>query len=357
MTNTTILDLELTLASAVKAARAREIQATSNHIDAIAEALIPESSSSSERETYVARLEFSRAAYGLIDVLLEQERLLRAKALRSALDANVLEEQVAKLWEQASLYNSFQLLVHLRSRKSKSPVFTLTLRARRGEFGDPEAADFDIDRYEVMHDEAYDKEAFWGGDQEVDQLTLFFNATRALPRNSIRALLSDADSMLRAICSDERLASKGRFIAITSLRSSLSAEASASHPDFDQIFENRLRQGVGAGLVTYDLQSWREQWVSNRDGALQVELAPIPTDADAYSDEVMALVDRWIYDQDGSDDLDEHFIDEDMVPEGFYDMGWDVDERMAELVGDMTQADPEAPAEGDVVSIESAKAS
>lgn len=57
----------------------------------------------------------------------------------------------------------------------------------------------------------------WNGEQEVDMLTLFFNATDKLPVNSMRTLVGNSDKALRAMGGAEKMLASVYGIAITAM--------------------------------------------------------------------------------------------------------------------------------------------
>ena len=57
----------------------------------------------------------------------------------------------------------------------------------------------------------------WDGADEADIMTLYSNATAKLPRNSMRTMVSNADSSLRAMGGAEKMISSVYGIAITAM--------------------------------------------------------------------------------------------------------------------------------------------
>lgn len=57
----------------------------------------------------------------------------------------------------------------------------------------------------------------WEDKPEIDLLTLFFNATDALPTNSMRRLVSNANNALRAIAGADKMLASVYGIAITAM--------------------------------------------------------------------------------------------------------------------------------------------
>lgn len=160
----------------------------------------------------IANNAFKRAAYGLIDYYLEEERELRLYAQQTKMPLKVLETKVDQLWSRVTLYNCYQLFVQLTSKKLKNPTLEFNQKYKAGEFNNiPE------EEYEKLLTETEEKALLWENKPEVDLLTLFFNATNTLPKNQMRTLVGNADNALRSIGGAEKMLSSVYGIAITAM--------------------------------------------------------------------------------------------------------------------------------------------
>lgn len=137
---------------------------------------------------------FKRAAYGLIDYYLEEEKELRQKAERTHMDETVLETKLDEMWGRVTLYNTYQLFVQLTSKKMKNPAVEFTKKAKAGEF-----EDMSDEEYKEKLAEVEQQSKLWEDKPEIDLLTLYFNATDALPTNSMRKLVSNANNSLKSM--------------------------------------------------------------------------------------------------------------------------------------------------------------
>lgn len=153
-----------------------------------------------------------RAAYGLIDYYLEEEKEMRLRAERTGMDEKVLETKLDMMWGKVTLYNAYQLFVQLTSKKVKNPSVEFTKDAKAGKYDDLSTDEFDQKLAEV---ESLAK--LWEDKPEADMLTLFFNATDALPMNSMRRLVSNANNALRSMAGAEKMMSSVYGIAITAM--------------------------------------------------------------------------------------------------------------------------------------------
>lgn len=208
-------DIYNPLEMAAQAARAGDITKCAMYVENIADVFFPVDGGDDPVWPNAANNAFKRAAYGLIDFYLEEERELRAYALRTGMDPKVLDGMLDERWGKVTLYNCYQLFVQLTSKKVKNPVKQLKSRYDSGEFGTAE--DFDEAAFEEAEKEAEAKDFMWDGADEIDQLTLYFNATQALPRNSLRDLVANADNALRAMGAAEKMLASVYGIAITAM--------------------------------------------------------------------------------------------------------------------------------------------
>lgn len=155
---------------------------------------------------------FKRAAYGLIDYYLEEEKELRLRAERTGMDEKILETQLDTMWGKVTLYNVYQLFVQLTSKKMKNPAIEFTKKAKSGAFDNMTDEDYQDALAKVEQ-----QSKLWEDKPEIDLLTLFFNATDALPTNSMRRLVSNANNALRAIAGADKMLASVYGIAITAM--------------------------------------------------------------------------------------------------------------------------------------------
>lgn len=210
-------DIYNPLGMAAEAAREGDSTKCALYVENIADVFFPLDGGDDPVWPNAANNAFKRAAYGLIDFYLEEERELRAYAERTQMDPKVLETKLDEKWGKVTLYNCYQLFVQLSAKKLKNPVKALEERAKAGEFGDPQSADFRDEEYEAERSEAQRKVFMWEDKPEIDMLTLFFNATQGLPQNSMRTLVGDADNALRAMGAAEKMLASVYGIAITAM--------------------------------------------------------------------------------------------------------------------------------------------
>ena len=152
----------------------------------------------------------------MIDYYLEEERVLRAWADRENVDEKVLATKLDEMWGKVTLYNTYQLFVQLTAKKSKNPAVEFSQREKAGEFEELKATN--PEAYKAMSEEIQHKSVLlWESKPEVDLLTLYFNATDALPMNSMRRLVSNANNALRAMAGAEKMMASVYGIAITAM--------------------------------------------------------------------------------------------------------------------------------------------
>ncbi|MDX3020127.1 type IV secretory system conjugative DNA transfer family protein [Streptomyces acidiscabies] len=154
---------------------------------------------------------FKRAAYGLIDFYLEEERELRSAAAVLNMDPAVLEQKLDDLWGKVTLYNCYQLFVQMSAKKIKNPEAELEKRVKAGEFGNNERA------LAEEQEKAAAQAFMWEGKADQDMLSLYFNASEELPRNNMRTLVGNAHNALRSMAGAEKMLASVYGIAITAM--------------------------------------------------------------------------------------------------------------------------------------------
>ena len=196
--------LSVSLCLAADAAREGDFTKAALYVENIADVFFPLDGGEDPVWPNAANNAFKRAAYGLIDYYLEEERDLREKAERTNMDEKVLETKLDMMWGKVTLYNTYQLFVQLTSQKSPNPmsafvkeVKSLQKTGKKGKYYDDR---WDEPTYqEKMKEFQLMSKVLYEDKPEVDLLALYFNASNALPMNSMRRLVSNADNALRAM--------------------------------------------------------------------------------------------------------------------------------------------------------------
>ncbi|WP_431872667.1 type IV secretory system conjugative DNA transfer family protein [Nocardiopsis eucommiae] len=210
-------DIYNPLGMAAEAAREGDSTKCAMYIENIADVFFPLDGGEDPVWPNAANNAFKRAAYGLIDYYLEEERELRDYAARVNMDPKVLETKLDERWGKVTLYNCYQLFVQLSAKKVKNPVTAVEEKAQNGDYGSPDDGTFREEEAVSEMEEAQRREFLWEGKEELDMLTLFFNATNGLPPNSMRTLVGNADNALRAMGAAEKMLASVYGIAITAM--------------------------------------------------------------------------------------------------------------------------------------------
>lgn len=211
-------DIYNPLGMAAESAREGDSTKCALYVENIAEVFFPLDGGEDPVWPNAANNAFKRAAYGLIDFYLEEERELRAYAARVNMAPKVLENKLDAMWGKVTLYNCYQLFVQLTAKKLKNPIKEVERKLKAGDYGSPDDADnFDYQQYDYDTAEA-DKQAFmWDDASEADMLTLFFNATEHLPKNSMRELVNNANNALKSMGAAEKMLASVYGIAVTAM--------------------------------------------------------------------------------------------------------------------------------------------
>lgn len=193
------------------AAREGNMGATASYVNNIAETFFPTEGGQDPFWPQAANNAFKRAAFGLIDYFLEEEKVLVADCKRKGLRQSVIDQKIDELWGRVTLYNCYQLFTQLSSKKRKNPKLSYDPES-------PEFADMSDEERELYEEQLlfYD-EFIWEGNKELDLLSLYFNASAQLPRNRIRNEVLNTDATLKAMGGSEKTIASVYGIAITQM--------------------------------------------------------------------------------------------------------------------------------------------
>ena len=136
---------------------------------------------------------------------------LRRRAVREGISHKVLENQIDELWGHVTLYNAYQFFVALSSKKSHEEDKILIDPEMWKEWCELKEG---YERASLI-DPTAQKPTLKLDDK--DFLTLFFDATNQLPKNSIRTLAGNADGALRAMGGSEKTIASVYGIALTAM--------------------------------------------------------------------------------------------------------------------------------------------
>lgn len=225
-------DIYNPLILAANAANEGDYTKCSTYVQNIADVFFPTEGQSDPFWPTAANNAFKRVAFGIIDYYLEEAKAYRLRAQAKGVDQSVIDTHLDRLWGKVTLYNCYQLFVRLSSKKIKNPVAELKAKDKSGEL-EKEAIDkladegiddsdqnFDVKKRDMindMSDKAQRKAELWNDQPEIDELSLYFNATDVLPRNSMRDLVANANNSLKAMGGSDKTISSVYGIAITSM--------------------------------------------------------------------------------------------------------------------------------------------
>lgn len=155
---------------------------------------------------------FKRAAYGLIDYYLEEEKELRLYANRVGMDEKTLDTKIDEMWGKVTLYNTYQLFVQLTAKKLPNPRLAFQADVKAGKYDG-----ITDDEYAAIAASIERQAELWEGKPDADMLSLYFSATDALPVNSMRRLVSNANNALKSMGAAEKMMASVYGIAITAM--------------------------------------------------------------------------------------------------------------------------------------------
>ena len=226
-------DIYNPLGMAADAAREGDFTKCAMYVDNVASVFFPVDGADDPVWPNAANNAFKRAAYGLMDYYLEEEKELRRQAERTNLDPKILETKIDQMWGKVTLYNCYQLFVQLTSKKLKNPSIEFQANAKAAKEYLEQAGDqtppphpnpavqaliaATDEEYNEMLEDIKVKSALWEDKPEADLLTLYFSATDLLPRNSMRNLVANANNALKSMAGAEKMLASVYGIAITAM--------------------------------------------------------------------------------------------------------------------------------------------
>lgn len=231
-------DIYNPLGMAAESAREGDFTKCAMYVENIAEVFFPVDGADDPVWPNAANNAFKRTAYGLIDYYLEAEREMRQRAVFEGWDQKVLDTRIDKMWGNVTLFNCYLFFVQLSAKKVPRPLVALENELNEGKITEAE--------YNVKIDDPHIKsrEKFWDGNDEIDMLTLFFNATDELPTNGMRNLVSNSDKALRAMGGAEKMLASVYGIAITAM-------SFFTDPTISTLTSGTLSQNTDLGSLSF----------------------------------------------------------------------------------------------------------
>ena len=274
-------DIYNPLGLAADASREGDTTKAAQYVENIAEVFFPVDGADDPVWPNAASNAFKRAAYGVIDYYLEEERELRKYAMDSGMSVEVLETRLDEMWGKVTLYNCYQLFVQLTAKKVPKP--SSKVNADLETYGDEDVLpeklirEYGVENFKDLGEEGLAdlikrmkaKDDLWGGEDEIDMLTLYFNATAKLPRNSMRTLVANADNALRSMGAADKMIGSVYGIAITAMNffvdptiSMLTSGTPSQNTDLAGLsFPRRIGVRFAAGYMEREhLQTMQAKW-------------------------------------------------------------------------------------------------
>lgn len=172
---------------AVEAARKDDNSKVEEYVKAIGDVFFPTENADDPMWPNAANATFKRSALGLIDFYKEEDMEMRERARKEKWPDVILNQREDELWGHVTPYNVYEMMTQLAAKKSSD-------------------ADF-------IHIANTDDDS-----EEKDYLTLFFDATKALPHNALRNAVGDEDASLRAMAGSDKTISSVYGISLTAVK-------------------------------------------------------------------------------------------------------------------------------------------
>ncbi len=232
-------DIYNPLALAADAAREGDIVKCSMYVQNIADVFFPVDGADDPVWPNAANNAFKRAAYGLIDYYLEEEKAMRRLAERVKIDPKVLDQRIDEMWGRVTLYNCYQLFVQLTAKKMKNPATEFNNEVKAGKYND-----VSDEAYQELVEQVKIKSQLWEDKPDADCLSLFFTATEWLPKNEMRTLVGNANNALKSMGGAEKMMASVYGIAITAM-------SFFTDPTISTLTSGTLNQNVDLGGLSF----------------------------------------------------------------------------------------------------------
>lgn len=201
---------------AAQSAREGDFINCAQYVENIAEVFFPVDGGDDPVWPNAANNAFKRAAYGLIDYYLEEERKYRNQcnarmAAGEFVDPGTMETYIDNMWGKVTLYNCYQMFTQLTSKKLPNPAAAFGKKMeglKQREDGDYEDSNGKIiPQDDIVREAEYVNKMspLWNDAPEADCLTLYFSATERMPNNSMRTLVSNVNNALKAMAGAEKM--------------------------------------------------------------------------------------------------------------------------------------------------------
>jgi hypothetical protein len=244
----------MVLGYAVDAARRGDSGAVEDFVNSIGNVLFPTEGVDDPMWPNAAKAAFKRSVFGLIDYYMEEDREMYVKAFYEQWNPDMLSQRLDELWSHVTLYNVCEMMTQLASKASN-----------------------DVDFIHTEEDDSSD---------EKDYLTLFFDATNALPTNKLRRAIQNQDNMLRAMAGSEKTIASVYRIVLTMMRffTANSSDVRANQLDFIKMVFKRVLQ---ARKVKYAIRSYKVVYHKTDDDISRL-------DSEKFAKNIMAAVNEMI---------------------------------------------------------------
>lgn len=199
---------------AVEATRQDDNTKVEQYVRDIGDIFFPIKGSEDPMWPNAANAAFQRSALGLIDYYKEEDAEMRYQAVREHWPLSVLTQRLDVLWGHVTPYNVYQMMVQLSDKRSSNRQ-VIHVPQDNDEF------------YPLLTNEKGTKKRSQDGSEEwieydskesKDYLTLFFDATAALPQNVLRSSVANQDQSLRGMAVSDKTIGSVYGIALTAIK-------------------------------------------------------------------------------------------------------------------------------------------
>lgn len=170
------------------------------------------------------------------------------------------------MWGKVTLYNCCQMFVQLVGKKMSNPAQVFSNKLKSGQYDR-------LDNKEInnLAREANRKSVLWNSSPELDCLSLYFNATDHLPKNTMRTLVGNINNSLKSMAGADKM-----MASVYAMRQggaagsgSVSAKGAVEDKSFSTT-DGKSIQFTDTGIYAASVSSASSFTVS-KDGTLNME--------------------------------------------------------------------------------------
>lgn len=267
------------LGYAVEAAIRGDIVKVEQHVKDIGDIFFPEAKGENPLWQNGANTAFQRSALGLIDFYLEEDQEIRYQAQKEGWSFSRLNQKLDELWGHVTPYNTYQMMTNLAAKISQN-----SSAIHIPQDNDSYYPKLTGDKGTVVENKKTKvRNTVFDFATSKDYLTLFFDATAALPQNTLRSAVANQNNALRSMAKSDKTISSIYGISLVAMKfftDSIIARLTSGRPsqNLDIVglsFPRRIAVRIERNyLIFHSLRGKKIHWRAYEDPEMTKQLDP-----------------------------------------------------------------------------------